>query len=191
MKCKGLLLVVMLSLFAVPAFSAGEVGEYVSVAAKGLSKKMPPGQFAHVAQAADQFLSTAPGGNRTIYAEMLMDGIDDPELADELGDYFLLDIRPATDFCKGTVPGAINIPMPDLAKAENLAKLPKDKPILVICNTGHTASISNAVLGVLGYDAWTLRFGMTSWNGLSKTKIWSPKISQDLFGAGYPTQTCQ
>ena len=189
-RVMSLVLVGGLIFSVAPAFSEEEgLGEWVHVAApKGESKVIPPGQYATVAKYADQFLSTAPGGFRSIYAEALMDGVDDPNLADELTDFFLLDVRPVAEYRADTVPGAINIPMPDLAKPENLAKLPTDKPILVICNTGHTASISNAVLGVLGYDAWTLRFGMMGWRALTKTKVWSPKYSQQIFGAGYPVQ---
>ncbi|HAD03502.1 MAG: hypothetical protein A2091_07440 [Desulfuromonadales bacterium GWD2_61_12] len=179
----SLLLVALLALVAIPAFAGEE-----KCAPKDETNGLPPGHYRLIAKAADNFLSTAPGGNRSIYAETLMDGIDDPTLNDELGDFFLLDIRLPADFAKDTVPGAINIPMADLAKTDNLAKLPTDKPILVICHTGHTASISNAVLGVLGYDAWTLRFGMMGWRTMTKTKVWSPKYSQDIYGAGYPVQ---
>lgn len=190
---KGLLLMAALLLLAVPAWSEEEgLGETVALAApKGATQVLPPGHYALVAAAADRFLSTPPGGHRTIYAETLMDGIDNPESADELGDFFLLDIRSKPEYDKDTVPGAVNIPLPELAKAENLARLPLDKPILLICNTGHTASISNAVLGMLGYDAWTLRFGMTGWRVSTKTKVWSPKYSQDIYGAGYRVQTAQ
>jgi Rhodanese-related sulfurtransferase len=176
-----------------PAFGEDEgLGEWVSQAApKKGAEVIPPGQFATLAKYADLFLSTAPGGSRTIYAETLMDGVDDPNQADELGDFFLVDVRPSNEYCADTVPGAINIPMNDLAKAENLAKLPTDKPILLICNTGHTASISTAVLGVLGYDVWTLRFGMMGWRASTKAKLWSPKYSQIVNGAGYPVQKCQ
>lgn len=189
-RCKGLLLVVVLLLVTVPAWSEDEgIGETVAMAApKGATKVLPPGHFGLVAAAAGQFLSTPPGGHRTIYAETLMDGIDDPALADELGDFFLVDVRTPAEFNKDTVPGAVNILMADLAKPENLALLPLDKPVLLICNTGHTASISNTVLGMLGYDAWTLRFGMMGWRAISKTKVWSPKYSQDIYGAGYPVQ---
>ncbi|QWV95519.1 rhodanese-like domain-containing protein [Geomonas oryzisoli] len=152
---------------------------------------IPPGQFAMLAKYANAFLGTAPGGSRTIYAETLMDGVDAPNLADELNDFFLVDVRPANEYCADTVPGAINIPMNELATAENLAKLPTDKPILLICNTGHTASISTAVLGMLGYDVWTLRFGMMGWRAATKAKVWSPKSSQVVYGAGYPVQKCQ
>ena len=188
-------MVVICGLFAcaAPAFCEDEgLGELVSQAAqKGGGQLIPPGHFAMVAKYADQFLATPPGGSRSIYAETLMDGIDDPNLADELGDFYLLDVRPTAEYCADTVPGAINIPMPELATAENLAKLPTDKPILVICNTGHTASISTAVLGMLGYDAWTLRFGMMGWRAATKAKVWSPKYSQLINGAGYAVQKCQ
>ena len=188
-------LVLICGLFAWAASAFGEdegLGELVSQAApKGGSQIIPPGQFAMVAKYANQFLSTPPGGMRTIFAETLMDGIDDPNLADELGDFFLVDVRPTAEYCFDTVPGAINIPMNELATPENLAKLPTDKPILLICNTGHTASISTAVLGVLGYDVWTLRFGMMGWRAATKAKIWSPKYTQVINGAGYPTQKCQ
>jgi len=46
---------------------------------------------------------------------------------------------------------------------ENLAKLPKDRQIVVYCYTGHTASQITALLNILGYDAVNLKFGMTSW----------------------------
>lgn len=187
---RSLLLVALLALVAIPALAEEDgIGETVVTAApKGATKVLPPGQFGLVAKAADDFLSTAPGGHRTIYPETLMDGIDNPTLADELGDFFLLDVRTPAEFGKDTVPGAVNILMADLAKAENLAKLPTDKPILVICNTGHTASISNTALGMLGYDTWTLRFGMMGWRASTKTKVWSPKYSQDIYGAGYQVQ---
>lgn len=188
-------LVLICGLFAsvAPVFGEDEgLGELVSQAApKGGSQLIPPGHFAMVAKYANEFLSTPPGGSRTIFAETLMDGIDDPNLADELGDFFLLDIRPTAEYCADTVPGAVNIPMSELATPQNLAKLPTDKPILVICNTGHTASISTAVLGMLGYDAWTLRFGMMGWRAATKGKVWSPKYSQLIYGAGYAVQKCQ
>lgn len=188
-------LVLICGLFACVAPALGEdegLGELVSQAApKGASQLIPPGHFAMVAKYANNYLSTPPGGSRAIFAEALMDGIDDPNVADELGDFFLVDVRPVAEYCADTVPGAINIPMPELATPENLAKLPTDKPILLICNTGHTASISTAALGMLGYEVWTLRFGMMGWRTTTKTKTWSPKYSQYINGAGYAVQKCQ
>lgn len=151
------------------------------------SASIPPGQFALIAHYADAFLSAkdGPGGHRTIYAEALMDGEDDPELADEITDFYLLDIRRPGDYAAGHIAGAVNVQFGEVADPGVLAMLPRDMPILVICYTGHTASIANAILGTLGYDAWTLRFGMTSWKKTSPTAVWSPDVKQDIVGGDY------
>jgi rhodanese-related sulfurtransferase len=152
------------------------------------SAPMPAGHFALLAHYADAFLSAnhGKGGVRTIYAQDLMDGVDDPQKADELGDYYLLDIRLPADYAAGHIAGAVNVQLGDVANPGVLAMLPIDRPILVICYTGQTASIANAVLAVLGYDAWTLRFGMTSWKASSSTAVWSSSIKQDITGGNYP-----
>jgi len=179
--------------FFVFADEGGEgIGEYVSEAAPhGPGTAIPPGHYGLIAKYADEFLSNPPGPHRTIFADILIDGVDDPNKADELTDYFLLDIRKPADFCNGHIHGAINIPFEQVAKPENLTELPTDMPILVICYTGHTASQINSILNMLGYNAWTLRFGMTSWREKSPTKVWSnSQIPQDIYGGNYPMETC-
>jgi rhodanese-related sulfurtransferase len=176
------------------------IGEYVSEAAPhGPGAAIPVGHYGLIAKYADKFLSnTNPVPHRTIYAETLMDGIDDPSQADELHDFFLLDIRKSADFCAGHIPSVVdgypidivNIPFEAVAKSENLAMLPTDMPILVICYTGHTASQVNSILNLLGYNAWTLRFGMTSWREVSSTAVWSSAVKQDIFGGNYPMEVC-
>ncbi|MEW6068325.1 MAG: rhodanese-like domain-containing protein [Nitrospirota bacterium] len=166
------------------------IGEYVSGAApKGGGAVIPPGHYGVIASYADAFLSNAPGPHRTIFAETLVDGTDDPATADELYDFFLLDIRKAGDFCKGHISEAVNIPFEEVARPENLAKLPTDMPILVICYTGHTASQINSILNMLGYNAWTLRFGMTSWRAVSSTAVYSSAVKQDIYGGSYSMVT--
>jgi rhodanese-related sulfurtransferase len=181
------------------------IGEYVSEAAPhGHGAAIPAGHYGLIAKYADAFLSNLPGPHRTIYAETLMDDIDDPDSADQLHDYFLLDIRKSADFCAGHIPSVVdgypidivNIPFEEVAKPENLAELPTDMPILVICYTGHTASQINSILNMLGYNAWTLRFGMTSWREVSSTAVWSSSVKQDIYGGGnyypdkYLMETC-
>lgn len=168
------------------------VGEHVrEMAQSGSKPNIPLGHYGIVAKYADQFLSTPPGGSRTLYAASLVDGVDDYEKADELSDFFILDIRSAADYCKGHIAGAVNVPFASVAKPESLVQLPQDRPILVVCYTGHTASQTNAILNMLGYDAWTLRFGMTSWSAATSTKVWSSSASQTVYGGGYPVEKCQ
>jgi rhodanese-related sulfurtransferase len=78
-------------------------------------------------------------------------------------DPFILSIRSAADYAKGHIPGAVNIPMAEVFKPENLAKLPKDRQIVVYCYTGHTGSRVAALLNLCGYDATNLKWGMTGW----------------------------
>lgn len=75
-------------------------------------------------------------------------------------DFFLLDTRKPEDFAKGHIEGAHNIFWLEILKPENLAKLPKDRRIVVVCYVGHTASQVMVLLRLLGYDVRVLKFGM-------------------------------
>jgi len=77
--------------------------------------------------------------------------------------YHVFDIRKAADFGNGHVKGAINVALTDvLTKA---AEVGKDKPILVICYSGQTASRAVVALRLSGYkDAKVMKFGMSYWN---------------------------
>lgn len=109
-------------------------------------------------EAADIYLSSGRAAN--ILAEELFARLTDDNLEN---DPFILSVRSLDDYAKGHIPGAINIPWREVFKEENLAKLPEDGQIVVYCYTGHTSSQITALLGILGYDAVNLKFGMTSW----------------------------
>ena len=100
--------------------------------------------------------------------------------------YQIVDIRSAEHYALGHIDGSINIPFKTIADDENLAKLDDTKKIVVVCYTGHTASMANMVWNMLGYDALTLKFGMSGWvadNAITGQDI-PPKA-----GAGYATTT--
>ena len=88
--------------------------------------------------------------------------------AEDYKKLFVLDVRDAAQFAKDHIPGAVNIEWRKVF-AER-AKLPKDKTILVYCNT---SSFSGQVAMALrmdgfenvrilhgGYDEWKARGGM-------------------------------
>ena len=76
-------------------------------------------------------------------------------------DMTILSIRSADHYTVGHIPGAINIGLGGLA--ENLDKLDPDAPVYVYCYTGHSAAQAVALLNMLGYDAYSVKFGMCSW----------------------------
>jgi rhodanese-related sulfurtransferase len=82
---------------------------------------------------------------------------------DPANDPFILDTRNPEHFKIGHIPGAVNIPTAEAAKPENLAKLPKDKKIVVYCYMGYRAGQITMLLNTMGYDAANLHWGIASW----------------------------
>jgi rhodanese-related sulfurtransferase len=93
-------------------------------------------------------------------ADALFENLSD---GDTSNDPVVVSVRAADAYALGHIAGAINIPWNQIAKPENLAKLPADKPIVVYCYTGHTGQAAATVLKMLGYDVVNLKYGMMGW----------------------------
>lgn len=124
-----------------------------------------------VQAAAEQYFA---GGTKNMKAADLFATLND---GDTSNDPFLLDIRAAADFANGHIKGANNIAGKDLFTADNLAKLPKDQPIVVNCYTGQTASQTVAGLRMMGYDAYNLLYAIPAW-GTNEKVTYSFKAEQ-------------
>ena len=96
----------------------------------------------------------------TISADALFENLND---GDTSNDPVVVSVRSADSYALGHIAGAINIPWNQIAKPENLAKLPADAPIVVYCYTGHTGQAAATVLKMLGYDVQNLKYGMMGW----------------------------
>ncbi|ADH84859.1 rhodanese-like domain-containing protein [Desulfurivibrio alkaliphilus] len=82
----------------------------------------------------------------------------------ERTDFVVVDVRPnPAEFAAGHIPGAIQIPVQGILSPESLAKLPKDKKLILICVTGQTQNLPVVPLRALGYDAYTMSFGYSAW----------------------------
>lgn len=125
-------------------------------------------EFSQIAAAADKYLAARRPPTisvQDVYDKIVVGG--DPG-------YFILSIRSPEHYARGHVKGAINIPYAGIAKEESLKKLPGDKKIVVICYTGHTASQATMLLNLLGYEAYTMKFGMSGWT--DKPEILNQKV---------------
>ncbi|QWV93175.1 rhodanese-like domain-containing protein [Geomonas oryzisoli] len=102
---------------------------------------------------------------------------------------FVVSIQRPEDYAAGHVPGAVNIPFNQIASKESLAKLPKDRKIVVVCYIGHMAASATLMLNQLGYEAYDLRFGTLGWNddtdGLGKMKGFMLSMTGDK---NYPVE---
>ena len=80
-------------------------------------------------------------------------------------DFLVVDVRPnPAEFAQGRIPGAIQMSVQDVLKPESLKKLPKDKKLILVCVTGQTQNLPIIALRALGYNAYTMSFGMASWS---------------------------
>jgi len=74
------------------------------------------------------------------------------------GDAFLLDVRNPQELAVESVPGAINIPLPQLRA--RLGELPRDKEIQVICRSAVRAYYATRILIQNGFKARNISGGM-------------------------------
>jgi rhodanese-related sulfurtransferase len=73
---------------------------------------------------------------------------------------FLLDVRNPQELSVEAVPGAVNIPLPELRA--RLVELPRDREILVICRSGQRAYYATRILLQNGFNARNISGGMLS-----------------------------
>jgi len=74
-------------------------------------------------------------------------------------DYYLIDLRDETEYKKNHIKGSKNIYWMNILDEKNLKKLPKDKPIFLICYVGHTSSQVLTLLKLLGYNVVSIKYG--------------------------------
>lgn len=100
------------------------------------------------------------------------------EVAAFTSNYSILDIRSADAFAAGHIEGAVNSSFETLlADAKNA-----QKPILVVCYTGQTASHAVLALRLSGHiDAKVLMWGMSGWNSATMAP-WNGSIADHGVG---------
>ncbi|TFU26597.1 rhodanese-like domain-containing protein [Thermus tengchongensis] len=100
------------------------------------------------------FLSTLPTGFYAVapaVAKQQMDAID----------VFLLDVREPSEFQAERIQGAVNIPIRDLPR--RIAEVPRGKPVIVYCKTGHRGAMALVFLRGQGYNAQNIAGGLDAW----------------------------
>ena len=74
-------------------------------------------------------------------------------------DYFLIDLRSVKEYRKMHIKGSKNIFWLNILDEKNIKKLPKNKPIFLICYVGHTSSQVLTLLKILGYHVMSIKYG--------------------------------
>ena len=125
-------------------------------------------------------------GFKLITAEVVYENLND---GDESNDPFIVDIRKAEDYEMGHLPGAMNISGGALFAPEGLSELPTDGQIVVYCYSGQTAGQVVGTLNMLGYDAYSLKFGYPSWTTKNVSKgLWRDDMSMSYSASTEPAE---
>lgn len=107
-----------------------------------------------VVDAMEAYLDFVDYGGATIFPEQI------PK--DDWKKFFVIDARDAVQFSKEHIPGAINLEWRRVLSERG--HIPKDKPVLLYCNTGSLSAQAGFALRVAGYDnVRILQGGFAEW----------------------------
>jgi rhodanese-related sulfurtransferase len=81
------------------------------------------------------------------------------------GQLFLLDVRGPDEYSGelGHVPGAILIPLPQLASRLSEIEAQREKRVIAICRSGSRSAKATALLMDAGFDVWNMTGGTLAW----------------------------
>ena len=97
-------------------------------------------------------------------------------------DFKLIDVRTPTDFDKGNIAEAENIPLAQLVSADAIQELPTDRKIVVYSNGSENAAKAVVMLRLVGLDAHLLTGGYNAWHA----RILNPDISAEALDGESP-----
>ena len=75
----------------------------------------------------------------------------------DTGKVLLLDIRSRQEFERNGIMGSVNVPFDEISSG--LSKLPKDRPVYVLCRTGDLSEEVAEILEDRGYDVCNIEGG--------------------------------
>ncbi|SES87043.1 tRNA(Ile)-lysidine synthase TilS/MesJ [[Clostridium] aminophilum] len=73
----------------------------------------------------------------------------------------IVDVRKPDEYARGTMPGAVNIPMEEFWDRKD--GIDRDKPVYVLCHTGQMSTSVTELLEDDGYDSFNVEGGWRSW----------------------------
>lgn len=130
---------------------------HLAVTVMAATAAFAPAAWADKASAIDEmeaYLEFVDYGGGVMFAEQI------PK--DDWPKFMVIDARDAGQFAKGHIPGAINMDWRQvLAKRDTI---PKNKPVLIYCNTGSLSAQAGFALRVAGWDnVRILQGGLEEW----------------------------
>ncbi|MFO7607592.1 MAG: rhodanese-like domain-containing protein [Candidatus Krumholzibacteriia bacterium] len=85
-----------------------------------------------------------------------------------LGSYTVIDIRAQADYDAGHIPGAVRSSLGTLLTDLADGTIPTGNPYVVVCYSGQSAGHANIAMELMGYETYTLKYGMSAWNSATR-----------------------
>ena len=103
-------------------------------------------------------------------AENLLFGLFKPAYYEDIEGAFVIDVRTPDMYSSNNIKGAINIPLAELRK--RYSEIPKDKKVILICNTGYTSYLASRILIQKGFNnVYSFMAGIKLYDEIQKDKI--------------------
>lgn len=119
-------------------------------------------------EATNRGISDMPWAMLTVSAEVPEISVDDLEARE--AESLVLDVRELAEYTRGHVPGAHALPQSELAS--RLEELPRDRPILLICQTGSRSLRSVQFLTQAGFsNVANVTGGTSAWRKAGKPVV--------------------
>jgi rhodanese-related sulfurtransferase len=146
---------------------------------------LTPAEHALLATSVNAYMSSLPESD---WYDVMADDVYKRIKAGK-GDFVIVDLRVPKEkkYDVGHVPGAVFIGAPDIAKPQSLAKLPKDKDIIVYCDTAQQSNKAVTALRLLGYRGYSMKWGYMAWSPAPPTAATLEEIKKSIT-AGYPVE---
>ena len=83
-------------------------------------------------------------------ADNVLKGLVKPAYYEDIEDSYLIDVRINESYKTGTIENAVNIPQNELRSRIN--EIPKDKKVILFCNSGYTSYLASRILIQKGFN---------------------------------------
>lgn len=129
---------------------------------------LPPGLEELFAYQANIYFNESPEADRAVFAAELHGRLAAGE------NLYVVDLRSQASYQQGHILQAINVPIEILFTDEARVPFPDDgTPVVFVCANGHVSAMAAALYGTMGYNAYSLRFGMISWRRSTPIQVYS------------------
>ena len=102
-------------------------------------------------------------------ADNILKGLVKPAYYEDIVGSYIVDVRIPESYNIKTINGAKNIPLAQLR--ERINEIPKDKKVILVCNTGYTSYVASRILIQNGYNnVYSLLGGMQLYKEIEKDR---------------------